>query len=253
MQIKKHIQSLKEELRQIRRDFHQYPELGCEEYRTAEKISEYLANSGIEVKRITETGIVGLIQGQETGRTIMLRADIDALPVEEMTSLPYKSKNPGKMHACGHDGHTAMLLVAGKILAKMRDQIRGNIKLVFQPNEENMFAGHLIDAGVLDEPKVDAALGIHLMTSLQTGTIGIQSGPVMAGMHVFKLTIIGRGGHTGFPQDSIDPIITAAAIIQLVQSIQTREVNILKPTLIVFGKISGGTMSNIIPVKVELE
>ncbi len=253
MQIKKHIQSLKEELRQIRRDFHQYPELGCEEYRTAEKISEYLANSGIEVKRITETGIVGLIQGQETGRTIMLRADIDALPVEEMTSLPYKSKNPGKMHACGHDGHTAMLLVAGKILAKMRDQIRGNIKLVFQPNEENMFAGHLIDKGVLDEPKVDAALGIHLMTSLQTGTIGIQSGPVMAGMHVFKLTIIGRGGHTGFPQDSIDPIITAAAIIQLVQSIQTREVNILKPTLIVFGKISGGTMSNIIPEKVELE
>jgi amidohydrolase len=252
-QIKKRIQSLEDELRQVRRDFHQNPELGCEEHRTAERISQYLADSEIEVNRITETGIVGLIQGKETGRTLMLRADIDALPVEEMTSLPYKSKNPGKMHACGHDGHSAMLLVAGKILSEIRDRIRGNIKLVFQPNEENMFAKHLIDKGVMDNPKVDAAFGIHLMTSLESGQIGIQSGPVMAGMHVFKMTIIGRGGHTGFPQDSIDPIITAAAIIQLVQSIQTRELNVLKPTLIVFGKIRGGTMSNIIPEKVEME
>ena len=253
MQIKAHIQSLHDELRQIRREIHQYPELGCEEYQTAEKIAAYLNKAGIDAKRITETGIVGLIQGEKTGRTVMLRADMDALPLEEMTSLPYKSKNPGKMHACGHDGHCAMLLVAGKILSQMRDRIQGSIKLVFQPNEENMFAEHLIDKGVLDNPKVDAAFGIHLMTALQTGQIGIQSGPVMAGMHVFKLTVRGRGGHTGFPQDSIDPIITAAAIIQAVQSIQTREINVLRPTLIVFGKISGGTMSNIIPEKVELE
>lgn len=253
MKIKALIQSLADELRQIRRDFHQYPELGCEEYQTAEKIATYLNNAGIDVERITETGIVGLIQGEKTGRTLMLRADMDALPVEEMTSLPYKSKNPGKMHACGHDGHCAMLLVAAKILSQVRNRIQGNIKLVFQPNEENMFAKHLIDKGVLDNPKVDAAFGIHLMTALQTGQIGIQSGPVMAGMHVFKLTVIGRGGHTGFPQDSIDPIITAAAIIQAVQSIQTREIDVLKPTLIVFGKISGGTMSNIIPEKVVLE
>ena len=253
MQIKKHIDALHEELKQIRRDFHQYPELGCEEFRTAEKISDYLKNSGIEVSRITETGIVGLIQGKDAGRTLMLRADIDALPVEEMTSLPYKSKQPGKMHACGHDGHSAMLLVAGKILSKVADQFRGNIKLVFQPNEENMFAKHLIDKGIMDEPSVDAAFGIHLMTALETGQIGIKAGPVMAGMHVFKLTILGRGGHTGFPQDSIDPIITAAAIIQSVQSIQTREINVFKPTLIVFGKVSGGTMSNIIPEKVKME
>ncbi len=253
MQIKEQIRSLEDELRQIRRDFHQNPELGCEEYRTAEKIYEYLKTSEMAVKRITETGIVGLIEGQAKGRTLMLRADMDALPVEEMTALPYKSRNPGKMHACGHDGHCAMLLVAGKILSKMRDRIQGNIKLVFQPNEENMFAKHLIDKGVLDTPKVDAAVGIHLMTALQTGQIGIQAGPVMAGMHVFKLTVCGRGGHTGFPQDSIDPILTAAAIIQAVQSIQTREINVLKPTLIVFGRISAGTMSNIIPEKVVLE
>jgi amidohydrolase len=253
MQIKKYIHQLKDELKDIRRDFHQNPELGCEEIRTAEKISVYLKNAGIEVQQLTETCMVGLIQGQGTGRTLMLRADIDALPLEEMTSLPYKSKTSGKMHACGHDGHSAMLLVAGKILSKMRDQFRGNIKLLFQPNEENMFAKHLIDRGVLDSPRVDAAIGIHLMTALKTGQIGIQSGPVMAGMHVFKLTVRGRGGHTGYPQDSVDPIITAASIIQSVQSIQTREINVLKPTLIVFGKISGGTMSNVIPEKVELE
>ena len=240
MRINEQIQLLENELKDLRRDFHQNPELGLEEIRTAEKISEYLKNSGIEVQQLTETCMVGLIQGEKPGRTLMLRADIDALPVEEMTSLPYRSKVQGKMHACGHDGHSAMLLVAGKILSKMRDRFQGNIKLLFQPNEENMYAKHLIDKGVLNNPRVDAAVGIHLMTALRTGQIGIQSGPVMAGMHVFKLTIRGRGGHTGFPQDSIDPIITAADVIQSAQSIQTREINVLKPTLIVFGKIGGG-------------
>ena len=253
MRIKEQIQLLENELKDLRRDFHQNPELGLEEIRTAEKISEYLKNSGIEVQQLTETCMVGLIQGKKPGRTLMLRADIDALPVEEMTFLPYRSKVQGKMHACGHDGHSAMLLVAGKILSKMRNRFQGNIKLLFQPNEENMYAKHLIEKGVLDNPRVDAAVGIHLMTALRTGQIGIQSGPVMAGMHVFKLTIRGRGGHTGFPQDSIDPIITAADVIQSAQSIQTREINVLKPTLIVFGKIGGGTVSNVIPESVELE
>lgn len=253
MDIKNQIRSLVEELKTLRRDFHQCPELGCEEHRTAEMISKYLAACEIDVRRITETGIVGLIYGKEKGRTLMLRADMDALPVEEMTSVPYKSKNPGKMHACGHDGHMAMLLIAAKILSRNKNRIKGNIKLVFQPNEENMFADKLVDKGVLDNPKVDAAFGIHLITSIETGKIGIESGPVMAGMHTFKLTIIGQGGHTGIPQDSIDPIITAANIVQAVQIIQTREIGVLNPTLIVFGKIQGGTMSNVIPDKVEME
>ena len=253
MEIKNQIRSLAEELKTLRRDFRQYPELGCQEHRTAEMISKYLAACEIDVRRITETGIMGLIYGNEKGRTLMLRADMDALPVEEMTSLPYQSKNPGKMHACGHDGHMAMLLVAAKILSRNRDRCKGNIKLVFQPNEENMFADTLVDKGVLDNPKVDAAFGIHLITAIETGKIGIQSGPVMAGMHTFKLTIIGRGGHTGMPQDSIDPIIAAANIVQTVQMVQTREIDVLNPTLIVFGKIQGGTMPNIIPDKVEME
>lgn len=161
MDIKNQIRSLSEELITLRREFHQYPELGREEHRTAEMISKYLADCDIAVSRITETGIVGLIRGSEKGRTLMLRADMDALAVEEMTSLPFKSKIPGKMHACGHDGHMAMLLVAAKILSSNRDRLKGNIKLVFQPNEENMFADTLVNNGVLDNPKVDAALGIH--------------------------------------------------------------------------------------------
>jgi amidohydrolase len=253
MDIKSKIYSLCEELIQLRRDFHQYPELGCEEYRTAERISDYLSDCSIEAQRITETGIVGMIQGEKKGPTIMLRADMDALPLNEMTSLPYKSKNPGIMHACGHDGHMAMLLIAAKILSRNKNRIKGNIKLVFQPNEENMFADKLVEQGVLDNPKVDAAFGIHLITSIETGKIGIESGPVMAGMHTFELTIIGQGGHTGVPQGSIDPIIAAANIVQTVQIIQTREIGVLNPTLIVFGQIQGGTMCNVIPDKVEME
>ena len=216
MEINNQIRLFDNELRQLRRDFHQYPELGCEKYRTADKISDSLSACGTKVQRITETGIVGLIYGKEKGLTLMLRTDMDALPVEEMTSLPYKSKNPGKMHACGHDGHMAMLLVAAKILSRIIGRFKGNIKLVFQPNEENMFAKNLVDKGVLDNPKVDAAFGLHLMTTVETSKIGIESGPVMAGMHTFRLTIIGQGGHTGFPQDSVDPIIVAANIIQTI-------------------------------------
>ena len=146
-----------------------------------------------------------------------------------------------------------MLLVAAKILARRKDTIRGTIKFLFQPNEEDLYADVLVEKGVLEDPHVDAAVGIHLMSSLPTGTIGISSGAVMAGMHVFKLTVIGKGGHTGFPQDSIDPVLASASIIQAVQAVQTRESDIFKPTLIIFGKIEGGTVYNAIADKVEME
>ena len=253
MDVKKEVMELNDELIELRRDFHQHPELGLEEFRTAEKVEEYLKDVGLEVSRIAETGVVGLLNGSQPGKTLMLRADMDALPVEENTSVPYKSVNKGKMHACGHDGHTAMLLIAAKILSRYRDEIKGTIKFLFQPNEENMCAGLLVEKGVLDDPKVDAAFGIHLMSPLETGKIGIASGAVMAGMHVFKLIITGKGGHTGFPQESIDPIITASNIIQTTQIVQTREIDVFKPTLIIFGRIEGGTTSNVIPEKVEME
>lgn len=253
MKIKQKILRLNDELIALRRDFHKHPELGLEEFRTSDKVVAYLEDIGLEVRRLTETGIIGLLKGNRRGPTLMMRADMDALPILEANDLPYKSVNNGKMHACGHDGHTAMLLVAAKILAHYKSTIKGNIKFLFQPNEEDMYADVLIEKGVLENPSVDAAVGIHLMSSLPTGTIGISSGPIMAGMHVFKLTIIGKGGHTGFPQDSIDPILTSASIIQAVQAVQTRENDIFKPTLIIFGKIMGGTVYNAIADRVEME
>lgn len=253
MKVKQLVHKLNGELIELRRDFHRHPELGLEEFRTSQKVADYLEEIGLEVNRITETGVVGLIRGNQPGRTLMLRADMDALPLHEENELPYRSIHDGKMHACGHDGHTAMLLIAAKLLSRHKDKISGNIKFLFQPDEENMYADVLVEKGVLENPRVDAAMGIHLMSSIPTGKIGIKSGPVMAGMHVFKLTVRGKGGHTGFPQGSVDPILTATSIIQATQAIQTREIDVLKPTLIVFGKISGGTIYNIIPGSIETE
>jgi len=253
MQVKEQIQQLKAELIELRRDFHRHPELGLEEFRTSGRVTDYLENLGLEVNRMGKTGVVGLLRGDKPGKTLMLRADMDALPIQEQNEVPYISVVNGKMHACGHDGHTAMLLVAAKILSLHKERINGNIKFLFQPNEENMYADFLIDQGVLENPRVDAACGIHLISAIETGKIGVESGAVMAGMHAFNLTVKGKGGHTGFPQDSIDPIITAADVIQTTQIIQTREINVLKPTLIGFGKIKGGTICNVIPDKVEIE
>ncbi|CAB1079665.1 Amidohydrolase family protein [Olavius algarvensis Delta 1 endosymbiont] len=243
-----------DEVVELRRDFHQHPELGLEEHRTSEKVVSYLKNCGLEVCRMNKTGVVGLLRGDQPGPTLMLRADMDALPIQEENDVSYKSLNPGVMHACGHDAHTAMLLVAAKILTNLKQQVPGNIKFVFEPNEENVGALAMIEEGLLDNPRVDGCLGLHIWTPLKIGQIGIAEGPVMAGMEHFKLVVQGRGGHTASPQSAIDPIITAAAIIQGVQSIQTREIDVLKePTIIMFGRIQGGTASNVIPDSVALE
>lgn len=236
----------------LRRDFHRNPELGYQEYRTAEIIINYLTQCGIEVKQVCGTGVVGLLNGKEAGRTLLLRADMDALAQEELTEVPYKSIHPGKMHACGHDGHMAMLLVAAKVLAQHTDEFKGTLKFVFQPNEETAGALDMVKAGVLENPQVDGALALHLWTPLESGTIALSAGPVMAANEEFELTVFGKGGHTATPQTAIDPIISVAAIIQAVQSIQTREVNVLDPTLIMFGKIKGGTARNIVADQVQL-
>jgi len=253
MEIKKQVLELNEEVIELRRDFHQHPELGFEEFRTSQKVMEYLNQLGLEAKQITKTGVVATLQGNQPGPTVMLRADMDALPVEEENDVSYKSVNPGIMHACAHDGHTAMLLVAAKILSRNRDKIAGNIKFVFEPNEENVAALQMIEDGVLEDPKVDACFGIHLWSTLESGKMAITAGPVMAGMNHFDLIIKGKGGHTATPQNSIDPILTSASVIQAVQAIQTREISVLQPTIIMFGQIEGGTASNIIPDKVTLK
>lgn len=251
--IKEKVEALHDEVVALRRDFHAWPELGLEEFKTADKVEAYLKELGFKVSRICGTGLVALLEGSQPGKTLMMRADMDALPVTELSSVEYKSQNEGVMHACGHDGHMAMLMVAAKILADYRDQIKGTIKFVFQPNEENTMADQLVAEGVLENPKVDAAVGIHLMSSMRSKTIAVSGGPVMAETDVFKLTLKGKGGHTAMPHDSIDPIVTAANIIQQVQALQAREISSFKPTAIVFGSIHAGTVANIIPETVELE
>ncbi|MCK8601438.1 M20 metallopeptidase family protein [Desulfoferrobacter suflitae] len=253
MEIKKEVLELNEEVIKLRRDFHQHPELGFEEFRTSQTVMEYLDKLGLKPKQITKTGVVATLYGKRAGLTVMLRADMDALPVQEENEVSYKSVHDGIMHACAHDGHTAMLLVAAKILCRHRDELAGNVKFVFEPNEENVAALQMIEDGVLEDPPVDACFGIHLWSTLESGKMAITAGPVMAGMNHFDLVIKGKGGHTATPQNSIDPILTAANVIQAVQAIQTREISVLQPTIIMFGQIEGGTASNIIPDKVTIK
>ena len=252
-EIINHIDELYDELVALRRDFHMHPELGFEENRTAGIVEQYLRDLGLSPIRMTKTGVVALIEGTQTGPVLMLRADMDALPLEEENEISYKSLNPGVMHACGHDAHTAMLLIAAKVLVKNRDKIKGTIKLVFQPNEEIAGAIHMINDGILENPKVDAVMGQHIWSFMESGKIGIASGPVMAGLDVFKIRVIGKGGHTGAPENSIDPVLCAANVIQSVQMLQTREISDLNSTVIMFGKLAGGTKGSIIPDEVELE
>jgi amidohydrolase len=243
----------REELIALRRDFHRHPELGFEEHRTAGVIEAYLKDLGLAPRRVAGTGVVATLGGSRPGPVLLLRADMDALPVAEENEADYRSVNPGVMHACGHDAHMAMLLVAAKVLARHRETLPGTLKLVFQPNEEIAGALRMIEEGVLEDPKVDAVMALHVWTPVAAGKIGISPGAVMGGLDVFKLSIFGKGGHTGVPEDAIDPVIAAANLIQTVQVIQTREISHLKSTIIMFGKIAGGTKSNIVPDRVDLE
>lgn len=195
MNVRDKVNELRSELVDLRRDFHKHPELGFQEHRTSRTIADYLSNCGLEVKRMAKTGIVGLLKGSAPGRTLLLRADIDALPVSELNDVSYKSVYPGKMHACGHDGHIAMLLVAAKILAQYQTHIRGNAKFVFQPNEEDAGAYLMVEEGVMKDPQVDAAVGCHLWSLLEAGKVDVSPGPVMAESQYFYLTVKGKGGH----------------------------------------------------------
>lgn len=254
MNIKQEIDVLKQELINLRRDFHKYPELGFQEFRTSKIISDYLEKCGLEVRRgVAKTGVVGLLRGTKPGKTILLRSDMDALPVLEENDIPFKSVNKGVMHACGHDGHMAMLLIAAKILSNHKDEIKGNIKFVFQPNEEDAGAQIMVSEGILENPKVDAALGIHLWSLIETGKIGMVPGPIMASSYYFRLIIKGKGGHGGAPHRAINPINPAANIIQAIKTMQSDELDPLKPTIITVCKINCGTKSIIIPEKIELE
>ena len=245
-------EAYRDEVVSIRRDIHMHPELGFQEERTAGLVEAYLRDCGIPTKRVAKTGVVGILRGKRPGRTLLLRADMDALPIQEETGLPFASETPGVMHACGHDGHTAMLLVAAKMLSGMTDQLCGTVKFVFQPNEEEDGASFMIEEGVLEEPKVDSSFAVHLWSPIPSGKIGLQAGPVMGEMYIFKIILTGRSGHSSAPHNAKDPILCACSIVQNIQAIQTREISSLDPTTIVVGKISGGSTYIIIPDQVEI-
>ena len=239
----------KEEIVRLRRDFHMHPELGFEEQRTLKIVEEYLKELGIKTKRMATTGVVGYLDNGGN-ITIALRADMDALPIQEENDVPYKSRYPGKMHACGHDAHTAMLLVAAKILSQRK--LKGNVRFLFQPAEEGLNgAKRMIDDGALKG--VDKIIGLHVWAELPSKVIAISPGPIMASVDHFKIIIRGKGGHGASPHQTNDPILCASSLITSLQSIVSRNISPLESAVVTVGKISGGTAFNIIPENVEME
>jgi amidohydrolase len=244
----------REELVRRRRWFHMRPELSLEEHETAAAIAEHLRRIGLEVREgVGGTGVVGLLRGARPGRTLMLRADIDALPVDERGAAEYVSRVPGKMHACGHDGHIAIALTVAEILADWRERLAGTVKFVFQPAEERACGAEpMVAAGVLRDPDVDGAIGLHLWSPLHVGEVAVQSGPFWASADMFTLRVRGKGGHGAMPQTTVDPILAAAQIVVAAQTLVSRETSPFDPAVVTFGAIHGGTASNVVADEVEL-
>jgi amidohydrolase len=244
----------------LRRDFHMHPELGFREIRTGGIVVKELESLGIEVtKGVGKTGVVGLLEGAQPGPTLLLRFDMDALPILEETGAEYASQNQGTMHACGHDGHTAIGLTVAKILHDHRDQLAGSIKFCFQPSEEGTNgeevggAQMMMRDGLLDGPKVDMSLSLHLWNEKPLGWLGVTKGPIMAGADIFTVRIVGRGGHGAIPDVAVDPVVAAANIVNALQTIVSRNVAPLETAVVSVTNIHGGTAFNIIPPDVKLE
>ena len=230
-----------------RRHLHQHPELSFEEFEPTAYVSAMLDEWQIPYDRPLRTGVVGHLRGRHPGPTVAVRCDMDALPIEEQNTFDFKSSVPGKMHACGHDGHTSILLGLARTLSEMRDEIHGEIRLVFQPAEEVLESGarHMIEAGAVDG--VDAVIGLHLFSTLDTGRISLAGGPIMAAADVFELTIAGSGGHGAYPHQTIDPLMVAAGLVGQLQTLVSRRVSPLEPAVVTVGTLHSGTAPNVIP------
>jgi amidohydrolase len=248
------VAALRDRLVADRRHFHQHPERGFQERGTAAYVAERLARLGIEHQTgVAETGVVGLIRGEHPGGCVLLRADMDALPLTEETGAEYASQTPGVHHACGHDGHTAMLLAAAEILNQRRHQLQGTVKLVFQPAEEGPGgAKPMIEAGVMENPRVDACFGLHLSNDNPLGTLAIQGGALQASADLFDISIEGDGGHAAMPHQTVDVVAAGAAIVGELQRIVSREIDPRDPAVITVGSFHAGTAPNIIPQRAEL-
>ena len=243
------------ELVNIRRHLHENPELGFEEVATAQYIADYLAGLGLEVtSQVAKTGVVALLRGARPGKTVAIRADMDALPIQELNEVPYKSKHPGKMHACGHDAHVAAAIGAARILWELRDQINGNVKFIFQPAEEAPGGAEpMIAAGVLENPTVDAIIGGHVWGGLESGIIEVMSGPTMASSDIIRLKIIGKGGHAAQPHTTIDQIVIASEIVGALQKIVSRQTDPFEAVVISICSFHAGDVFNVIPHSAYME
>lgn len=245
--------ALEQKLTGFFEELHMHPELSYEEYETTERIKRELAAAGIEILQIPlKTGVTAIVRGAKPGKTYGLRCDIDALPIEEETDLPYKSKTPGKMHACGHDFHTAAVFGAALLLQERKEELQGTVKILFQPAEESSHGAEtVLETGVLSD--VTAIFGLHTAAYLPVGTLGIRAGSVMAAVDRFELNITGTGCHGGHPDEGVDTILVAASVIQVFQSIVGRNLNPFHTGVVSVTRINGGNTWNVIPDKVELE
>jgi amidohydrolase len=239
----------------LRRTLHQWPELGFQEERTSALVAEHLSALGLQVtKGLARTGVLGVLHGAGEGKTVLLRADMDGLPIEEANGVPYASQNRGVMHACGHDGHTAILLTVAKVLAQQRQRFAGTVKFAFQPAEELPPGGAkgMIAAGVLENPRVDAVFGLHLWNGLPVGKLGVDAGPIMASVDRFDVVIKGVGSHGAYPHTGVDPIVIGSHVVTALQTVVSRETPPLTPVVVTVGKFHGGTAFNVIPSQAEL-
>jgi amidohydrolase len=267
-EVSKRADALTEKVINWRRDFHEHPELGNQEKRTAAIIAKHLQDLGIEVKTgVAKTGVVGILKGGKPGPVVALRADMDALPVTERVPLPFASKvkttyndqEVGVMHACGHDSHVAMLMGVAEILAGMKKDLAGTVKFIFQPAEEGAPVGEeggaelMVKEGVLQNPKVDVIFGLHINSQTPVGQLTYRPGGTMAAVNDMKITITGKQAHGAYPWSSVDPVVVAAQIVNNLQTIVSRNLNITEnPGVVTIGSIHGGVRSNIIPEKVEM-
>jgi amidohydrolase len=240
--------------RDLRRDFHSHPELGFQEVRTAGIVARQLAELGLEVATgIGKTGVVALLEGAQPSPVLLLRFDMDALPILEDTGAPYASQNPGVMHACGHDGHTAVGLTVARLLKDRAAELSGTIKIVFQPAEEGLGGAEAMVAdGVLENPRPQFSLALHLWNEKPLGWFGISPGPVMSASEIFKIRLSGKGGHGASPHLSIDPVVAAANVVSALQSVVSRNISPMESAVISVTTIRSGDAFNVIPQEVEM-
>jgi amidohydrolase len=259
-EIRRAAEQLRPALVETRRDIHRHPELGNRETRTGALVAERLRALGLEVRHpVARTGVIGILRGGKPGRVVAVRADLDALPIEERNDVPYRSQNAGVKHACGHDAHTTMVLGAADVLSRLRPRLAGTVVFLFQPAEEGPPEGEeggaelMIKEGALDAPKVEAIYGLHVDPFLEVGEVGWSVGPIFASSDTFTIEVLGRKTHGAYPHTGLDPVPVAAEMVQALQLVVSRQLDAQNPKVLTIGEIHGGNRFNIIADKVTLK